>query len=211
MGQVQTGDSSLEKLVRPPVFIPATGSLADALKQMQASRVHFAFVLDEYGGLEGILTIEDLLEEIVGEINDEYDEEVRGQISEETSGIYLLDGMLAVRDANNRLNLSLPENDGYTTLGGFLMAKAGRILQQGDTIEHDGALFQVERVDRRRVRRVRLTPAPKKDNESAGQSSLTAIMPFACHSSEEACANSFEWLFLAAGEHMPIIAATFCG
>jgi CBS domain containing-hemolysin-like protein len=209
MGQVQVGDSILEKLVRPPVYIPATGSLADALKQMQASRVHFAFVLDEYGGLEGILTIEDLLEEIVGEINDEYDEEVRGQISEETNGTYLLDGMLAVRDANAHLNLDLPEDDGYTTLGGFLMAKAGRILEQGDTIKHDGALFQVERVDRRRVRRVRFIPAPKNEDESAGKSSLTALMPIAYSPSEEAGVSSFEWLFVAAGEHMPIIAATF--
>jgi CBS domain containing-hemolysin-like protein len=169
MGQVQSGDSGLEKLVRPPAFIPASGSLADALKRMQASRVHFVFVLDEYGGLEGIVTLEDLLEEIVGEINDEYDEEVRGQISEEANGTYLLDGMLAVRDANNRLKLDLPEDDGYTTLGGFLMAKAGRVLEQGDTIEHAGATFRVERVDRRRVRLVRFTPAPKKEEEPVGK------------------------------------------
>jgi CBS domain containing-hemolysin-like protein len=211
MGQVQSGGPGLEKLVRPPVFIPATGSLADALKRMQASRVHFAFVLDEYGGLEGILTIEDLLEEIVGEINDEYDEEVRGQISEETNGTYLLDGMLAVRDANNHLKLNLPEDDGYTTLGGFLMAKAGRILEQGDAMKHDGALFQVERVDRRRVRRVRFTPAPKKDEETEGQASLSALMPLAYPQSEEFGASSFEWMVLIAGEHMPLIATTFCG
>ena len=211
MGQVQSGDSSLEKLVRPPVFIPASGSLADALKQMQASRVHFAFVLDEYGGLEGILTIEDLLEEIVGEINDEYDEEVRGQISEEIGGTYLLDGMLAVRDANAHLNLDLPEDDGYTTLGGFLMAKAGRILEQGDTIEHDGAIFQVERVDRRRVRRVRFTPVPKKDEQSAGAASLSVLLPFTYPRSEDVGVSSFDWMFLTNGEHLPLIAAHFCG
>ncbi|HEV3470623.1 MAG TPA: hemolysin family protein [Pyrinomonadaceae bacterium] len=158
MGQARPEGFSLEKLVRPPAFIPASASLGAALKQMQSSRVHFAFVLDEHGGLEGIVTLEDLLEEIVGEIDDEYDEETRAQIVEEPNGTYLLDGMLAVRDANRRFGLRLPEEAGYTTLAGFLMAKAGRLLKAGDRVEHDGALFQVERVERRRVRRVRLTP-----------------------------------------------------
>ena len=213
MGQVGPGNSSLEQLVRPPAFIPVTGSLADALKQMQASRVHFVFVLDEYGGLEGILTIEDLLEEIVGEINDEFDEEVRSQCVEQPDGSYLLDGMLAVRDANSRLELDLPEDDGYTTLGGFLMFKAGRVLKQGDTVEHDGAIFQVERVDRLRIRRVRFTPAPKKDEESAAAkgAALPALVPFAYSSVEGHGANQFEWMFLAAGEHAPVIAAALCG
>ena len=215
MGQVQPHGSSLEELVRPPVFIPASGSLADALKQMQASRVHFVFVLDEYGGLEGILTLEDLLEEIVGEINDEFDEEVREQIVRDGE-TFVLDGMLAVRDANARLRLGLPEDDGYTTLGGFLMAKAGRVLEQGDRVEHGGASFRVERVDRRRIRRVRFTPALKKEGESAAsQSSRAALLPIACALPEDTNASSFdtsslEWWFLTAGEHMPAISAALC-
>ncbi len=157
MGRVPNDVFDLRKLVRPPVFIPATASLGEALKQMQASRVHFGFVIDEHGGMEGILTLEDLLEEIVGEINDEYDEEVRAQIVED-GGTFLLDGMLAVRDANRRFNLHLPEEAGYTTLAGFLLAKAGRILRQGESVEHQGARFTVERVERRRIRRIRFTP-----------------------------------------------------
>jgi CBS domain containing-hemolysin-like protein len=210
MGQVRAEDAGLEELVRPPTFIPATGSLADALKRMQAARVHFVFVLDEYGGLEGILTLEDLLEEIVGEIDDEFDEEVRSQCVEQADGTYLLDGMLAVRDANAHLNLELPEDDSYTTLAGFLMARAGRVLEEGDTVVHDGSGFRVERVDGRRIRRLRFTPATEKEETSAGQGHLAAI-PFLFIHSRESAAGSSEGLLLAAGEHVPFIAATLCG
>jgi CBS domain containing-hemolysin-like protein len=159
----------LEKLLHPPMFAPATARLGNVLSQMQAARTHLAFVIDEHGGIEGILTLEDLLEEIVGEINDEYDEEVRAQIVED-NGTYVLDGMLAVRDANRRFKLRLPEEAGYTTLAGFVLSKAGRLLRPGEAVEHDGARFTVERVDRRRIRRIRLTPA--SDNASSNVAML---------------------------------------
>ncbi|HKZ77654.1 MAG TPA: hemolysin family protein [Pyrinomonadaceae bacterium] len=154
----QSEEFNLEELIHSPLFVPATARLGAALKQMQSTHTHLVFVVDEHGGLEGIVTLEDLLEEIVGEIDDEYDEEARAQIVED-NGTYLLDGMLAVRDVNRRLNVKLPEEAGYITLAGFLLTKAGRILQEGETVEHDGARFTVERRDRRRIRRVRLTPA----------------------------------------------------
>ncbi len=147
----------LQQLLHPPQFIPATAPLGTALKHMQASRAHLAVVVDEHGGMEGIVTLEDLLEEIVGEINDEFDEETRAQIIKEPGGTYLLSGMLTVRDANRRLGLELPEEGGYTTLAGFLMAQAGRLLQVGDTVEYEDKHFVVERLDRRRIRRMRLT------------------------------------------------------
>lgn len=150
----------LAKLLRPPMFVPATARLGPVLTKMRGSQSHLAFVVDEHGGIEGIVTLEDLLEEIVGEINDEYDEEVRAQIIEDR-GTYLLDGMLAVRDANRRLDLKLPEEAGYTTLAGFLLAQAGRLLKSGEAIEYEGSLFTVERIDRRRIRRIRFTPAQK--------------------------------------------------
>jgi CBS domain containing-hemolysin-like protein len=150
----------LAKLLRPPMFVPATARLGPVLAKMRGAQSHLAFVVDEHGGIEGIVTLEDLLEEIVGEINDEYDEEVRAQIIEDR-GTYLLDGMLAVRDANRRLDLKLPEEAGYTTLAGFLLAQAGRLLKSGEAIEYEGSLFTVERIDRRRIRRIRFTPAQK--------------------------------------------------
>lgn len=146
---------SLRELVHPALFIPDTARLGSALKQMQATRSHLACVVDEHGGFEGIITLEDLLEEIVGEINDEFDEEVRAQVVKDGDS-YLLSGRLAVRDANRVLNLQIPEHDGYTTIAGFLMAQAGRLLNAGDEINYNGARFVVERVEGRSVRRVRL-------------------------------------------------------
>jgi CBS domain containing-hemolysin-like protein len=164
MGRVPNDGFDLRKHVRPPAFLPATLSLGKALKQMQASRVHFGFVVDEHGGMEGILTLEDLLEEIIGEINDEYDEETRAQIRKDGEA-YVLDGMLAVRDANQHLGLKLPEDDSYTTIAGFLLAKSGRLLEAGERVEDDAGVFQIERVDKRRITQVRFVPAAVKENQ----------------------------------------------
>ena len=184
--QSQRGEFNLEALLHPPVFIPATARLGSVLKQMQTSRTHLAFVVDEHGSMEGIITLEDLLEEIVGEIDDEYDEEVRAQIVKETGGTYLLSGMLTVRDLNRQLHLGLPENAGYTTLAGFLLSQSGRLLQPEETVEYEGAHFTVERMDRRRIRQVRFTPATKYRQVSA-----IVILPFVS-------TWLLEWLFLVA-------------
>ncbi|GAM10635.1 hypothetical protein OR1_02924 [Geobacter sp. OR-1] len=146
----------LEKLTHPPMFIPATAQLSVALRQMQATRTHLAFAVDEYGGIEGIITMEDILEEIVGEIDDEFDEETLAQIVKEGE-TYLLDGMLTVRDANQSLHLDLPEEGSYTTIAGFVLAQAGRLLNVGDSVEFGGVRFTVESLERRRIRRVRMT------------------------------------------------------
>jgi CBS domain containing-hemolysin-like protein len=157
MGRINNDGFDLKDFVRSPTFIPATASLGEALRGMQSARVHFVFVIDEHGGMEGILTLEDLLEEIVGEINDEFDEEVREQIKREGKA-YVLDGMLSVRDANEYLKLDIPEDGGYTTIAGFLMDRTGRILQRGDKVDHERGIFEIERVEKRRITRVRLIP-----------------------------------------------------
>ena len=171
MGRIPR-EFDLRKLVRPAPYIPATASLGNALRQMQATRVHFIFVVDEHGGMEGILTLEDLLEEIVGEINDEFDEEVREQIRKDGE-TYILDGMLTVRDANRKLGLDLPESESYTTIAGFLMAKAGRVLASGDSIEDEAGLFTIERVDNRSIKRIRFI-RPAEVNGSAAAVSTTS-------------------------------------
>ena len=161
----------LEQVLQSPLYIVDTARLEDVLRQMQKAKSHFGFVIDEHGGVEGIITLEDLLEEIVGDISDEHDEEVNEQITEEKDGTYLLDGGLAVRDLNRRLKLSLPESDAYTTIGGFLMTEAGHVLQPGEDIKHDGLIFHVERVERRRVMQVRLE---KSEEEAAETEDGTA-------------------------------------
>ncbi|HEX2269546.1 MAG TPA: hemolysin family protein, partial [Pyrinomonadaceae bacterium] len=157
MGRINPEEFQLKDFVRPATFIPVNASLGEALRQMQSARVHFVFVIDEHGAMEGILTLEDLLEEIVGEIDDEFDEEAREQIKRDGK-TYVLDGMLSVRDANQYLQLNLPEDSGYNTIAGFLMDRAGRLLQRGDKVDHERGVFEIERVERRRITRVRLIP-----------------------------------------------------
>jgi CBS domain containing-hemolysin-like protein len=146
----------LEDVLQPPLYVVDTARLEHVLRQMQKAKMHFGFVIDEHGGLEGIITLEDLLEEIVGDISDEHDEEVNEQITEVDETTYVLDGGLAVRDLNRRLKLAVPESEAYTTIGGFLMTRAGHVLKPGEVVQHDGLVFKVERVEKRRVMRVKL-------------------------------------------------------
>ncbi len=162
MGRAEAQGFNLDQLLRAPWFIPENASAGQALRQMQTGRVHFLFVVNEYGGIEGILTLEDLLEEIVGEIDDEFDEESREQIKSDREG-FILDGMLAVRAANQRLKISIPEDGGYMTIGGFLMSEAGRVLEAGDEVVHTSGTFRVEKVERKRVTRVRFYPASNNE------------------------------------------------
>ncbi len=146
----------LQDVLQPPLYVVDTARLEDVLRQMQKAKAHFGFVVDEHGGLEGIITLEDLLEEIVGDISDEHDEEVNEQIVPLGDKRYSLAGGLAVRDLNRRLQLSLPESESYTTIAGFLMTEAGHVLKPGDKVNYNGLRFEIDRVDRRRVISVRL-------------------------------------------------------
>lgn len=158
----------LEDVLQPPLYVVDTARLEDVLRQMQKAKAHFGFVVDEHGGLEGVITLEDLLEEIVGDISDEHDEEVNEQITPTGDRKYILAGGLAVRDLNRRLKLNLPESEGYTTIAGFLMTEAGHVLKPGEKIEYNGLQFEIDRVERRRVIRVRLElPAAETESSAA--------------------------------------------
>jgi CBS domain containing-hemolysin-like protein len=157
---------NLEAVLQSPLYVVDTAKLEDVLRQMQKAKIHFGFVVDEHGGVEGIITLEDLLEEIVGDISDEHDEEVNEQIRENADGSYLLDGGLAVRDLNRRLNLHIPETEGFTTIAGFLMSEAGQVLQEGEIVRFNGHLFKVEKVDRRRILQVRMEKVEDSQDEN---------------------------------------------
>ncbi len=144
-----------DKLIKPS-YVVDTARLEDVLRQMQNEKFHFGFVVDEHGGVEGIITLEDLLEEIVGDISDEHDVEVDRQIAKQPDGSCLLDGGLAVRDLNKRANMNLPVSDAYTTLAGFMMSRAGQMLTVGDTVQFNGHVFEVETMEKRRIRQIRM-------------------------------------------------------
>jgi CBS domain containing-hemolysin-like protein len=155
----------LERLIHEPFFVPGNAPLQEVLRLMQTRQGHFAIVVDEHGVVEGILTLEDLLEEIVGEINDEHDDEGPADLRIEVDGTIVLVGSLAVRDLNRRLGVELPESDAYTSVAGLLMARAGRLLAPGDLVAVDALVFTVEEVEGRRVTRVRME---RPDTDSQG-------------------------------------------
>jgi len=150
----------LDRVMHKPNYVVDTAKLEDVLRQMQTEKFHFGFVVDEHGGVEGIITLEDLLEEIVGDISDEHDEEVNEQIRERPDGTFILDGGLAVRDLNRRFGLHVPISDGYTTVAGFLMSEAGELLDEGEVVSFNGHRFVIEKVDKRRIIRVRMEKTP---------------------------------------------------
>ncbi|MFN7944263.1 MAG: hemolysin family protein [Blastocatellia bacterium] len=153
---------TLKEVMHQPLFIPDTAKLGDVLRQLQQMRVHLGVVVDEHGGVEGILTLEDILEEIVGEIQDEHDEALVDRTRERGNGVYSIDGGMSVREINRRFGLNLPESEDYTTIAGFMITQAGRLLVPNDSVQWNGTKFTVERVARRRITRVRMetTPAP---------------------------------------------------
>lgn len=151
----------LEKVLQKPMYVVDTARLEDVLRQMQKEKFHFGFVVDEHGGVEGIITLEDLLEEIVGDISDEHDEEVNEQIHKQSDGSFILDGGLAVRDLNKRLGLHIPVSEAYTTVAGFLMSQAGQILNEGESVPFNGHIFKIEKVNKRRILKVKMEKADK--------------------------------------------------
>ena len=150
------GPAKLEEFVRPPVFVPTGMKLNDALRMLRRSSEHMAIVVDEHGGVEGLVTLEDLLEEIVGDIRDEHDEAAARQIVELPDGAYSVRGNLSIRDANKRLALDLPESDNYHTIAGFMMDRAGKVLKRGDSVSYNGLKLTVQAAARNRIVETRI-------------------------------------------------------
>jgi CBS domain containing-hemolysin-like protein len=144
----------LSQLLRKPVFIPDTARLNNAVRMLQTAQTHLGIVVDEHGGVEGIVTLEDLIEQIVGEIQDEHDVEV-DSLAMHADGSAGIDASIPVRELNERLSLNIPENGQYVTLAGFLLARAGRLLKEGEEVAFEDCVFRVELMIGRRIMRVR--------------------------------------------------------
>ena len=146
----------LREVLRPAMFVPGTREVEDVLADMKRQKSHLAIVLDEFGGTAGLVTMEDLLEEIVGQIYDEYDRPTGEALRPAPAGgAPLLSGSTPIRDVNDALGLQLDEGD-YTTIGGYLFGVLGRLPKIGDQVAVKGAVFEIVEMDSRRVGTVRV-------------------------------------------------------
>ncbi len=146
--------TSIRKFMKPVLVIPETKGIADLLLDLKARGEHLAVVVDEYGGVSGIATVEDIVEEIVGEIEDEYDEPEREQAGQERSGT-IVEGSRGLDRLNEEFGLSLPEGD-YETLAGFIMSLTGRIPRRGEKIRHEGITFEILECTDRAIQKVKV-------------------------------------------------------
>ncbi len=154
LADTPSDEQVVSRLMRPAYAVPETKRVADLLRELQRAQAQIAIVHDEFGGTAGLVTVEDLLEEIVGEIRDEYDVESE-PIVDEGSGSFVFDGRVGFDDLCERLDVTI-DADGCDTVAGYLLARLGRVPQVGETFDLDGLHVQVLDGERRRVHRVRL-------------------------------------------------------
>lgn len=159
---IDNKDFSIKSLLRPPLFVPESATVEKVLLQMQENTVHLAFVVDEFGNMEGIVTLEDIIEEIIGDIQDEYDDKAEEWFHEEAENVYLVKGRAPVKEIRHLLHLDLPQKGEYTTLAGFFLFEFGRIPREGDVLTYKGCQFIVEKMTKRHISliRIRLNPEP---------------------------------------------------
>lgn len=160
---VKDGKSHMpvKDFVRPAYFVPETKSIIKILADFKTQQVHMAIVMDEYGGTVGVVTIEDLIEEIFGEIRDEYDEEEEEQIKEKAPNIYEIDAMLDIETINKELDVDLPESEDYESLGGLILNELDKMAEVGDTVHINGVELKVLEIQKMRISKVLL----KKESE----------------------------------------------
>ena len=158
-----TGNVELHKIVKPPLYIPETMKVSILLREMQKKRVHMAVVIDEYGAVSGLVTLEDLLEEIVGEIRDEYDTE--SPVIELADGSLIIDASISTSDLQEDYGIEIPESPDYETLGGFILTHLQCIPKAGDCIELDDKKLKVVEMVGQRIAKVKL----EKNKASGGE------------------------------------------
>ena len=154
----------IDKIMREPYFVPDSKKVSDLLREMQQRRVHIAIVLDEYGSTAGLVTIEDLLEEIVGEIADEYDRE-EPEIETVDPDTFRVAGRMSIDDLNELLDVDLP-HDEWDTVGGLMYGLLGSVPTQGETVTYENLTFTAEKVQGRRIAKVLIERAPVESSEN---------------------------------------------
>ena len=162
VGNTESSEMLLESVIRPVLFIPESKTLEELLNEFQQKRMQLAVVIDEYGGVSGLVTVEDLLEEIVGEIQDEFDfgePEIRSVNSNE----FLMDAGVGIDQLNELLNVSV-EAEGFDTVGGFVYDQLGRIPSTGDTVEYNGLSIEVISTIGRRLKHLKVVRSAAKDS-----------------------------------------------
>ena len=158
-------------LIRPVILAPGNKKIGDLLSELRHQKNHLAIVLDEYGGTAGLVTMEDIIEEIVGDIHDEYDEEESAPFAELSPGVTLAAGQAPISDLSEHLGVELPEGD-YDTLGGFLTNQVGRVPQVKEEIFWENLLFSITAADDRKVEQVEIRELGPEDRPSAPEHSL---------------------------------------
>ena len=148
---------SLKRLLRPVLYVPPSMPIGVLLQKMQRERVHMALVIDEYGGVDGLVTIEDLIETVIGEIEDEHDEEEGALWKKEKQGVFLCMANAPLEEIETAIGLRLRTDEEIDTLGGIVFLRTGRVPTQGEIVHHEsGAEFEVVDADSRRIKRVRI-------------------------------------------------------
>jgi CBS domain containing-hemolysin-like protein len=150
----------LQDIIRPAYFIPESKKISVLLREFQQKKVHLGIVVDEYGGTEGIVTIEDIVEEIVGDILDEYDE-TRKSVEQSSDGSVIVDAALSIADFNVQFRAQLPETPDYETLAGYLQKITGRLPESNEEIKTQNFTFTILTKSARRIRQVKVSPSLK--------------------------------------------------
>lgn len=162
---------NINDVLRKPLVVPESASLETVLTQMQDSAVHMAFVVDEFGNMEGVVSMEDILEEIVGDIQDEHDVVAEAWQTKVGVDTFLLKGRASVKEVNARLGLGLAESSDYTTLAGFLLSLLGRIPNEKDVVTYRGHTLTVEKMNKRHISLVRVHVGPQPEGTPADENS----------------------------------------
>jgi CBS domain containing-hemolysin-like protein len=151
----------IQDIMRAPHIVPETMKISRLMRDMQKKKQQMAVVIDEFGGTAGIITMEDIIEEIVGEIHDEYDDEVR-DVEAANDGSFLVNARMSIHDFNERFGVELPQTDEYDTMSGFLHKHTGRIPELNEEVRFENYLFIIVKKSQRRIRLVRVKKCDQK-------------------------------------------------